>query len=693
MKSDAKPLLRLNLSSPTPTQCLRLDSSGYSRHRQALTSVGECGSVGLMVETGSIPLTLTQQDRAPDSQLLDDLLEDHAGGSGIEVIRRTDLLRFVDLTTLERTISLELNLPKVSPARETPQYIPLGLLGSGSNLGSFRIADRSGSRLVTPARAEAREVAEDLLVSLVDDLGLDPEDSSDTKEQIKALLKCGDKDLCDWCTRAYRTADEEKEEATSEEESLRIWRRHQLGCRALFLIVERLVPAGGNRNDTRDKLVRRLFDFAESLPLPAEWPEQISHDRSPGVTYVSCSFHEDVEPWYAPKVSRALKLTAGNSLRERARWWWISHKVAYCEKVKGRLANQGPIADAINVLGHWRGQMMTGTARRLSGFRSLCILWEQGTIADQRSYHVDIEVPEGLVIARATTLVPVIEPEDGIPAVDRNPATEVGHGAHIVVGRRTDPEKPKLRRRVKSMTVIEVAAADTALWLIGAAVALASAVLMAVIAARWSFIFAGHPSGMTRAGKTLTATNDRVEPIVSLLVIAPSLVAAFLAIRASNEIGAALLHGLQLRLAFVGGLTIACAVLIIVGKESDPTNKVLVWIMVGLATLTAISLLIGWFVARNNLKPELLEPSDRDASHPLLGFPPPSKFVRSAEGARWIPHGWPATEPTDDASADCRDEPLWAWTEKDREEYGDAYERCRELRGELEPILDERPAK
>ena len=598
-------------------------------------------------------------------KLLDELLSDK-DCLRIQVIRRTDVLRFVDLTTLERTIGLEMRVDSEIDA----EYLPLGLLGAGSILGSFKVQDSGGSRLVTPARGDARKVAESILLVLL--TKTDAATEEDCK-RIEAMLSCSAREPCEECVESFweGSYDKKKEQFTK----LGEWRRHQLGCRSLSELLLDKESEGARRPDRlRKKFIRRLFDFSESLPLSAEWPETSHRGAQAEVVYVSYSFHEDIEPWLVPKVSKYRKLRSSDARCEKLKWWWRSNYTARREKRHGQLADQGPLIDHINKTGNKR--RYKGFLRLVSGYRSLSILWEQGTIADQRSYHVDIEVPDGLVIPRATTLVAVLDKtKDPKESEQANHANEVGHGAHIVVGKRTSDDKPRLRRRVKSMTIIEVVPADSTLWLTGSIVGFVSALLLTAVAYRWSSIFEpGSPESQA----------DRLSATVSLLVVAPTLVAAFLAVRASNEIGERLLHGLQRRLAFIALLTATGAVVLTLGGENASLAKSAPYVLAVLALLTAISLLLGWWSARSDQTTERFESDDDEDL--LRDFSPPSKFVRSAEGARWVPHGWPDTWP-DTSKEQTEDAELWSWTDKverEKTKYGN-------MRKWLEPILAEDP--
>jgi hypothetical protein len=137
-------------------------------------------------------------------------------------------------------------------------------------------------------------------------------------------------------------------------------------------------------------------------------------------------------------------------------------------------------------------------------------------------------------------------------------------------------------------------------------------------------------------------------------------------------------------LAFIALLTATGAVVLTLGGENASLAKSAPYVLAVLALLTAISLLLGWWSARSDQTTERFESDDDEDL--LRDFSPPSKFVRSAEGARWVPHGWPDTWP-DTSKEQTEDAELWSWTDKverEKTKYGN-------MRKWLEPILAEDP--
>ncbi len=568
----------------------------------------------------------------------------------LRFIRRSDHVQVLDLTTLRKTVQLEIRIdPKLSP-----DFLPVGLLAKGSYLGGFRISDRDGRKLTSPPRTEADDFAKEVLEGLRTKAEADSESfrvqqNPSNEDLCRRLVDCyassEREDYCESCKDHYLDVD-----VTKEVTAIAKIRRRYYGCRSLAVLAGR-IPTLEPSTDSCRNLLRALFDFSDSTILLCEYPRTDNSHLTMSYTY-----EEEMDEWWCATVQAARARSRSRSdggIRTSLNSWEWPWKIRNALSKKRRdIAGRGPLKDEINKISSSR-RWWQGLRDSIVGFKTWSIYWEAPSLADYGSYHCDIEVPEGLSIRRAVVATWMKDQE----AKFWQP-TEIGSRTHLAVSpwrqsRADEPQTLKkgdhsggtanakgrtdLARGAHAVTLVEIVATDSATWLVGGMLGLLSGSLLVAFSYEWLGL--AWPFGLDAP----LDIKDRIDSVVALLIIAPTIIGAFVGIRALNEIGSRLMGGVIWRVGLVALFSATSAILITLFAGSEPSEP---WVSQAVAPLGLLCLflgllmLIGASLSKNASNNALRDLSLDESNHRLGDFPIPNAYVRSGEGERYVPSLW-----------------------------------------------------
>ena len=460
------------------------------------------------------------------------------------IARRVDRVEFLDLTTVRRTIALTLDLDELARVRTPchatsggPDVLPLGWFMPWANAGTA-LVDAEGRTLPYLTSRESDCEVERQIERRLDAIGL-----GDLGLELRAVPRHRSDpgrpgDRCDACRGARCSSDGHQDLMIDK------W-----GCRAVLRLLDRLHEAGPDHRDAQE-LARILLAWQRNFVLFA-CIEGVGAQR--GRTTLRLSYDEELLEWEPPweHRQRVVHKPAGRACTQP-------------DKCRAYVSRGGPFAADLDLLTLGRGHGLlakTGWPRlRKIGRRGLLhpvwhVAWHQASGMDVSDHRVDVVLPNELAAVRMRMLR-MIDRERRATIAD-----QAGSRPTIVAPqpREDDPcaQAPDDEPDPWSPTLFSLVLAQRspAAWYGGAWIAALTAVGLLVVAGLWMRQVAEHAD----AG-------------VAALLLAPTLVAAALSVRAGSEIAEQLTTMLRRLIACVSVLAATCAVAVIVGPGRREPN-------------------------------------------------------------------------------------------------------------------------
>jgi hypothetical protein len=548
------------------------------------------------------------------------------------VTKRVDRVEFIDLMTVRRTINLTVNagklrerLPEGSEGtHEHEVYVPLGWFLPWANAGAVLLnADGRVIPYMTSAESDLRVMG--LVESRLKQLAIaEPLIALAKKIPLHRKDPAARGQECEPCNLSRGGAGYLELMADR-------W-----GCRAVRRLLQALYERrAGTPSELRHREARELAmivlawqtNFVLLTPLSTLAAQG-------GWANLQLCFDEELREWRAP-VERG-KSAEGNGVRLTR---------AERKLLRGRVSRGGPFSDELNGLfprGLWgalarsRCQRLAMLARRGPLRLTWHVAWHQASGLDTSAHQVDVTLPAELMAVR----VRMLRKRDS--DVVANVADQVGSRATIVA---PDAECVKAARLVPppppppTLFSLSIAQRSTASWRSGAWIAGLTGLAVLMTALFW-----------------LPMLREAPTQAVTMLIVAPPLVAALLSVRAGSELAEQLTATLRPLIGTVGLLAAICAIGVLANQAQQPqvlTDAGLKWLWVGCAVpmlLIAVILRygahkIGKFIeVGRRLAPRRV--SRHDIKHGRSLNPdkaprisPPDLWLDANEGAI-VPWGW-----------------------------------------------------
>lgn len=548
------------------------------------------------------------------------------------VTHRVDRVEFLDLTTVRRTINLTVHARKLREQlprgwrypHKRDVYVPLGWFLPWANAGAVLLdADQRVIPYMTSAesdklvrglverRLKRLAIREPHLIGLVEKVPMHRDDPAARGHGCKS---------CDVGERgsAYLRLMTER------------W-----GCRAVRELLEAVYlrresgACDRARREARE-LAMILLAWQTNFVLLAPLRALAAHDEW---ATLQLSFDEELREWVSP-------LERGSSAKGDG----VKLTRAERKRLRGRISRGGPFSAELDRLfpHHLRGVLARSGSRRLCklGRRGLLrltwhVAWHQASGLDTPTHQVDVILPKELMAVR----VRMLRKRDG--AVVANVADQVGSRATIVAPEVECAQAVKLTPPPPPPTLfsLSIAQRSTASWHSGAWIAGLTGLVVLATALLW-----------------LPTHHDAPTDAVTMLIVAPTLVAALLSVRAGSDLAEELTATLRPLIGAVGLLAAGCAVGILANQAGKPhmlSASGLKWVWVGCAILMlliAVSLLYGarriqkFIEVGRRASSRAVSPEDIRAGRQLnpKGGPeisPPDLWLDANEG-EIVPWGW-----------------------------------------------------
>lgn len=440
------------------------------------------------------------------------------------VTLRVDRVEFLDLTTVRRTINLTVRASKLR--EQLPQgeenrhkrdvYVPLGWFLPWANAGA-ELLDADKRVIPYMTSAESDDLVKGLVKRRLERLAVTEPDLVGLVEKIPMHRN-------DPAARGHGCRSCHVDERSSAYLELMTER---WGCRAVRVLLEAVYAR--QANTTCDRTRREATELAVILlawqtnfvllaPLQALTlhDELVTHE----LATLQLSFDEELGEWMSP-LERG-KSAQGDSIK-------LSR--AERSQLRGRISRGGPFSAELDGLfpRYLRGVFARRRWRYLRklGGRGLLrltwhVAWHQASGLDTLAHQVDVILPAELMAVRMRML----RKRDG--AVVANVADQVGSRATIVAPEVECAKAAKLMPPPPpppTLFSLTIAQRSTASWHSGAWIAGLTSLVVIATALFW-----------------LPTHKDAPTDAVTILIIAPTLVAALLSARAGSEL-AEELHG------------------------------------------------------------------------------------------------------------------------------------------------------
>lgn len=528
--------------------------------------------------------------------------------------RRTEHVRFIDLTTVERTITFDFELPPYEDlvgwvgTSSDLALVPLSVLQRHRAHPNQRLVDAAGCRMpFLTARENTR-----LVMAMLRDLD---DDNIFSNNDLKTIVD-GDR---------------------SESSKLVIERLHR-HCATEPLtedVARHDVPALDDRRARRVLLKTLVGDLAETYLFVAVVP--VSYARQ----MLRLSFDERVKQVARRSVrpvpsEAALARIAGPCMDCKRATYFDD-----CQRRDGLDPNV-------------RG-LFPSRRRPLKALRSICTLRSEGRhifwvlrgLADGPTTHIEIEVPTDLEIVRARVSlrtrssagappIPSTKAEIGEDSMwwRTFPAVDVGGRAHLHL--RAGPLLPSDRWARGHAALVSVVLRPRARMLATAGAFVAWLALALLLTLKLFLSTAVH----------------EVQAIVPLLVFVPSLIAALLAAPFRSEIANSLFALVRLSIALICVASTAAAAALVLNKPICESGSVqcnisseVSWIWWGAITVVGLGAAIpltvaGWHFSRAPKPEKPTKVDDREDRLPgARDLFAPWRRIQIGDGARSLPGG------------------------------------------------------
>jgi hypothetical protein len=587
---------------------------------------------------------------APSGRPVDELTALLASRSWVR--RRVDRLEFLDLNTVHRKIVFTLDLKELRRlVRADPEVFPVGLLRRDAMRAGTRMVDGSGNVLAHLPRVISDRRVESALKRRLDRLDIAPDaglielltEIQNHRARSCALLSQQGK--FDGC------ADLAAEK----------W-----GCPAVGRLLMRLQAAEGHGADPVEvaELARVLFDWQNNYVLfVAAAATELSSMET-----LEVSYDEELAEWQPPWERRIHALGQTD----------LSGADAESESVKIGRAPFGEDLDRLvpdSALEKAAAENRKSLRLRKLGRRGVLsfawhVAWEQASSRDVGLQLVEVALPAELAVIRLRMVEATLVKGDTGPRRDeRVSAAPLSTGQASLLAPTPARDQPtQLAPLVGMFMSLVVAQRRRGAWLAGSATAAVTGTGMVV----------GALADLSR----LVAQAGTV---VTILLLAPTFVAAVLSIRAASEISQELTQPLRVLIALIGVLTVACAISLVLSPTASPTLPTrllgfmspdvhgveVVWLVAGaLLVAVAVILFYGWVklgrqltysdpLASGREEPvttgRALLAGAEDGTPPPKAprIPPPDRWIETGEGDR-LPWGWLWFDPSQAARDQTR---------------------------------------
>ncbi len=501
------------------------------------------------------------------------------------VTRRVDRVEFLDLTTVRRTIDLSVHASRLNEllprrcgrARRGDAHVPLGWFLPWANARAA-LLDSTGRRIPYLTSHESDELVARMVVRRLGRLGIGEPHLLELVGKVPLHRR-------DPAARGRDCACREMGDPGNRLVELIVER---WGCRVVLELLEavharwRGCPRDRTRRQARELAMVLLAwqtNFVLFAPLRA-----LSADGERAT--LRLSFDEELREWGTP-LGRA-KLAEGDGFELTP---------AQRRFLRRRISRGGPFTNELNrllprrfpnvvraMLARSRSSHLQKLGRRGLLRLTWHVAWHQasGLNTPDQAHQVDVILPDELMAVR----VRMLRKRDS--AIVANVADQVGSRATIVApeadcaraaGQRPPPPPPP------TLFSLSIAQRSTASWISGAWIAALTGA--AVMATAWGW---------------LPTSDSASTDAITTLIVAPTLVAALLSVRARSEFAEQLTATLRLLIGAVGVLAAICALGILAHRTGRPPalgSAGLKWLWVGCSALMlAIAASLGFGAAR-----------------------------------------------------------------------------------------------
>lgn len=584
--------------------------------------------------------------------------------------RRVDRVEFLDLMTVRRTIVLTLDLEALANLLPwcTWSVIPLGwfvpwanaaavLLDAGEHVVPC-LTSQESDLLIQPQiedRLETLKIVDEDLVALVDTIRLHRNDAGIQGYGCTSCAKSagapGDAELmCD-----------------------------KWGCRATLPLLTKLCSVD---SEEAQELARILLAWQTNFVLYAHVDACGAAD---GWATLKLSFDEELREWEPPWERRQRILEYVDPVASRRPWHrkcvrkQTALSPAQSRECRGHISREGPFnKDLDDLFPRYLNRALAGRKclwLRKVGRRGMLglvwhVAWLQASGMGANSHQVDVILPSELMAVRMRILRARKEKRYA------NVADQVGARATIVAPDVDRDERDHHRAPPPTLLSLVITQRSPTSWFGGAWLSFLTSVAILAIALWW-----------------LPPPKEDSTDLITILIVAPTLVATLLSVRAGSDIAEQLTKALRRLIGAVGVLAAVCAVSLIAEHAAlaAPDLKRL-WIAIAVLLLFITVVLLAGALRMQRLIAVGRAFRPREIRDPLPGtvlspkdvprIPPPDCWLAAGEG-ELVPWGWldePPFQPGSPApsSADkCfwRDHPksnLIEWVRDDVTGFGDA---------------------
>ena len=538
------------------------------------------------------------------------------------VTRRVDRVEFLDLTTVRRTIALTLDLSSL--ARVRPPYghrlIPLGWFVPWANAGAVLL---DGDRHVVPylTSRESDRLIEQQIEGRSKALGIDDDGAGDLLERVRAHREVPGVPgrECPSCTTDTRCASGYADLMSEK------W-----GCRATRELLEKVYAWDPSKKAQARELAQILLAWQTNFVFFARFEAPPAES---GWATLQLAFDQELREWEPPWEQRKRILQRVDLSRADSREW------------RKHISRGGPFHEDLDKLLplHLRGflaRRKCPLVRRVGrrGVLGLTwhVAWHQPGGVDAHNHQVDVILPSELTAVR----IRVLRARKGKRLA--TVADQVGSRATIVAPDFPDEDAHDQQHRPPLPTLFSLAITQRspASWYGGVWIALLTGVAILATALWW-----------------LPKDQGQATDAITILIVAPTLVATLLSVRAGSEIAAQLTVTLRRLIAAVGVLAAICAIGLVAQDEPDKigthapdlTGLKVLWLTVA-ALLLGIAAVLSLGARRiRRLNASGRRPAPRALKDPRPGkvinpdrrppIPPPDRWLAADEG-ELVPWGW-----------------------------------------------------
>ncbi len=574
------------------------------------------------------------------------------------VRHRVDRVEFLDLMTVRRTIALTLDLGALADVlpRCGSRVIPLGWFVPWANAGA-ELVDADGHVIPYLTSQESDFRVQPQIEDRLTAVGITDENLADHVKAIRLHRK-------DVGPPGYECASCTASEGTPGEAELMA---DKWGCRATRPLLEKLCCLDSEK---ARELARILLAWQTNFVLFA----RVDASRPPASwTTLKLSFDEELREWEPPwehhkQILEQAALAHPRSCGDRK--WPLKLIPLPCDKsreCRKHISRGGPHQGDLDkllprgldgIFARSRNLWLRKAGRR--GMLGLAwhVAWLQASGMDVASHQVDVILPSELMAVRMRMLRARKE------KLYANVADQVGARATIVAPEVNGENGQDQRLPPPTLLSLVITHRSPASWYGGAWIAFLTGIAILATALWW-----------------LPQTSGRSTDAITILIVAPTLVATWLSVRAGSDIAEQLTKTLRRLIGAVGVLAAACAVSLVALHPRrhgmpTPTELKYLWIAAGVLLLSIAGVLLAGAYRLRRLitygqapRPRKIEarPSETVLSpEGAPRIPPPDRWLAADEG-ELLPWGWLNVAPsrTGGSPASPADGCFWKGTHND----------------------------